>query len=465
MLSLAVHAFLMLVPSQASAQPVTFKATGAVSEVYGYSEDVRSAFLARFPLGTPFELTYTFDVATSPSSLGQYDAITALTIRIGDYTAEAVVLPIRIFLQNDVGILKAPPGVLPCFPEGGALIGDTYWIVPGVGALAAPAPLTDFDVRSEASLQLQRACVSGANLAGMFSTDQLSASPPELGIQDPDSSTSGLWLSWHDAAGWAHVYAPVLSLVRIESNTSNGQDVLVNPPVALPDGSTTEVSLTFDNVESSGDTTVTTSSAGPPPPSGFKLTSPPVYYEITTTASFTGNIRVCLSWVEGHVSNERSVRIFHYESGHWVDITDPTSRDGNTNTVCGVAAGLSPFTLFDEKLTFNGFFSPVDNTPVINSAKAGAAVPVKFSLGGNQGLDIFAAGYPKTALIQCPTGATIDVVEETTASSTSGLVFDPATGRYAFVWKTEKAWTGSCRELQLMFRDGETYRARFTFTK
>jgi hypothetical protein len=33
---------------------------------------------------------------------------------------------------------------------------------------------------------------------------------------------------------------------------------------------------------------------------------------------------------------------------------------------------------------------PVNNTPHVNGVQAGQAVPVKFSLGGNQGLSIFA---------------------------------------------------------------------------
>ena len=45
---------------------------------------------------------------------------------------------------------------------------------------------------------------------------------------------------------------------------------------------------------------------------------------------------------------------------------------------------------------FEGFFSPVDDPPTFNAVKAGRAIPVKFSLGGDQGLDIFAEGYPRS---------------------------------------------------------------------
>src|SRR5215211_5096348 len=37
---------------------------------------------------------------------------------------------------------------------------------------------------------------------------------------------------------------------------------------------------------------------------------------------------------------------------------------------------------------FGGFFSPVDDPPTVNTIRAGRAIPVQFSLGGDQGLDI-----------------------------------------------------------------------------
>ena len=39
--------------------------------------------------------------------------------------------------------------------------------------------------------------------------------------------------------------------------------------------------------------------------------------------------------------------------------------------------------LDEEVFPVSGFLAPVDAPPVVNSVKAGAAVPVKFSLGGD----------------------------------------------------------------------------------
>ena len=56
----------------------------------------------------------------------------------------------------------------------------------------------------------------------------------------------------------------------------------------------------------------------------------------------------------------------------------------------------------------SGFFQPVDNLSTFNKTKAGKTIPVRFSLGGNQGTDIFADGYPKSAPVACNSTAPVD---------------------------------------------------------
>jgi uncharacterized protein len=112
---------------------------------------------------------------------------------------------------------------------------------------------------------------------------------------------------------------------------------------------------------------------------------------------------------------------------------------------------------------FSGYQAPVDNPPVVNSGKAGAGVPVKFSLGGNRGLDILF--HPPTSTgFTCETGAPIDLLE-TEAAGGSGLTYDAATDTYTYIWKTQKTWAGTCRELDLTFRDGTFRTADFVFRK
>lgn len=112
---------------------------------------------------------------------------------------------------------------------------------------------------------------------------------------------------------------------------------------------------------------------------------------------------------------------------------------------------------------FSGFFQPVDNAPIINVANAGSSIPVKFSLSGNKGLNILAAGYPVSQPVACSSGAPLDSIEETATAGNSSLSYDPATDRYIYVWKTEKTWKGTCRQLIVKLNDGSTHVCNFQF--
>ena len=112
---------------------------------------------------------------------------------------------------------------------------------------------------------------------------------------------------------------------------------------------------------------------------------------------------------------------------------------------------------------FTGFFSPIDNPPVLNEMKAGQAAPVKFSLGGDQGLNIFAPGSPNSMQISCSTSAPVAEVQETETAGDSSLTYDPTTDRYKYVWKTESSWKNTCRQLTVTLRDGTVHVAYFKF--
>ena len=111
---------------------------------------------------------------------------------------------------------------------------------------------------------------------------------------------------------------------------------------------------------------------------------------------------------------------------------------------------------------FTGFFPPVDNQPILNVVKAGSAIPIKFSLNGDQGLDIFFAGYPASAVVTC--GSSVeDAIEQTVTAGASSLSYDAATDQYNYVWKTDKVWANTCRTLVLKLNDGSYHRADFKF--
>jgi predicted extracellular nuclease len=121
-----------------------------------------------------------------------------------------------------------------------------------------------------------------------------------------------------------------------------------------------------------------------------------------------------------------------------------------------VVVGLNPL-----HYNFSGFFQPVDNAPTFNVVKGGSAVPVKFSLGGNQGLDIFLSGYPLSKQISCASSSPLDDIEQTLTAGGSSLSYDPTTDQYSYIWKTEKSWTGTCRQLSVILKDGSIHTANF----
>jgi probable HAF family extracellular repeat protein len=112
---------------------------------------------------------------------------------------------------------------------------------------------------------------------------------------------------------------------------------------------------------------------------------------------------------------------------------------------------------------FDGFYQPVDNFPTLNKTRAGKTVPIRFSLGRDQGLDIFAAGYPKSETIPCNSTTPVDSIEET-VSGKHGLSYNASTDTYEYEWATSSTWSG-CRQFVMKFKDGSVQRANFSFSK
>jgi hypothetical protein len=110
---------------------------------------------------------------------------------------------------------------------------------------------------------------------------------------------------------------------------------------------------------------------------------------------------------------------------------------------------------------FTGFFSPISNLPTLNSVNAGRSIPIKFSLSGNKGLNIFAVGYPASGQIACNSNDPVVNVEETGTAGSSSLSY--TTDQYNYVWKTENSWAGTCRQLVVKLNDGSEHRANFKF--
>ncbi|TYB42639.1 PxKF domain-containing protein [Microbispora tritici] len=136
-----------------------------------------------------------------------------------------------------------------------------------------------------------------------------------------------------------------------------------------------------------------------------------------------------------------------------VTVSDGDGGSVSTSRTVKVASAPWPF---------RGFLPPVDNPPMVNAVQAGQAIPVKFGLGGYRGMDVFAAGSPASGQISCSLGQT-DSVEQAVTAGGSPLSYDAAKDQYTYVWKTDKAWSGQCRRLNVTLADGTQHWALFRF--
>lgn len=108
---------------------------------------------------------------------------------------------------------------------------------------------------------------------------------------------------------------------------------------------------------------------------------------------------------------------------------------------------------------FEGVFRPAHGG--LNVLRAGTALPLRWSLGGVSDLDSFLWARSVEAACDAPPGD--DAVEPIDAPGSSELTYDSGTDRFGLVWKTDRAWAGTCRQLQIGLADGTVHAANFSF--
>jgi hypothetical protein len=178
-------------------------------------------------------------------------------------------------------------------------------------------------------------------------------------------------------------------------------------------------------------------------PLNSTATSMPVTFTPTASDNCSGAVTVVSTPASGSTFNVGTTTVY-------VTATDAA---GNQTT-----GSFTVTVLYN----FSGFFAPVDNLPTFNVVNAGKGIPVKFSLSGNKGLSIFAAGYPMSVVINCD-GSVEDEIENTVNAGQSSLSYDASTDQYNYVWKTQNSWAGTCRQLIVKLNDGTEHKANFRF--
>ncbi|MFI7520429.1 M36 family metallopeptidase [Micromonospora globbae] len=169
---------------------------------------------------------------------------------------------------------------------------------------------------------------------------------------------------------------------------------------------------------------------------------------IAADAALTGGENACTLWAS-----------FARRGLGYSAVQGTTGRDDNSEA-------------FDTHPSCRGDFLDRAAQPALNTVVAGDAVPMKFKLATNRGLDILAAGSPYSRLVDCDTLRTVHPDGSITPRPTPVAAVNPggsrmsvnANGQYNYPWKTDPAWAGTCREFVLTLDTGFQHRAYFRFT-
>ena len=106
----------------------------------------------------------------------------------------------------------------------------------------------------------------------------------------------------------------------------------------------------FQTTVASG--TVGQGGSPPSPGGGFRLGSPPTYYDVVATATFSGSVTICFDYSGANCGNDNIVKLLHHEGTARTDLTAsldnvPAHSDAQAGAyqdiICGAVASLSPF--------------------------------------------------------------------------------------------------------------------------
>jgi hypothetical protein len=163
---------------------------------------------------------------------------------------------------------------------------------------------------------------------------------------------------------------------------------------------------------------------------------------------------------------------------------DPrTGRARRSESIAVVVAGLAAFLpgavgavsvpqalapRVPASTTMFQWVAPNDGPPAVNRRHAGTWVRIRFSVGGDFGMDILREGWPKARQVDCRTGDPVaGTLGSTHLPGTTGLRYEAQTGTYTYAWRVPAAWGGGpgggCREFLVKLDDGSVHSLDFRF--
>jgi len=210
------------------------------------------------------------------------------------------------------------------------------------------------------------------------------------------------------------------------SNTVIGSNTTSQPVDATTGASPVE--MTFFDVNQAGTTSLTTSSAGPPPPAGFKLGNPPVYYDLSTTAVFSGTVTVCINYSGIGFGDESNLKLMHHEGTSWVDRT--VSLDTVNDIICAGVTSFSPFAILEGE-TQGPTTSNSTVTPNLVAFGTGFTLTANVTDTGTGGSTIASAEYSIDGGPYIPMNAADNLFNQVTESVSVGVAPSTASGVYS----------------------------------
>lgn len=121
-------------------------------------------------------------------------------------------------------------------------------------------------------------------------------------------------------------------------NTNTGSNVLVNVIDSV--SGATAVTVQYASVTTAGTTSLVVSETGPAPPHNYDaLGEPPAFLYLTTTATISGTVRTCVTYVNTGLPTANT-QLMAWDGTVWNDVT--VSNDTTNAIVCGQTTAFVP---------------------------------------------------------------------------------------------------------------------------
>jgi hypothetical protein len=162
------------------------------------------------------------------------------------------------------------------------------------------------------------------------------------------------------------------------------------------------------------------------------------------------------SWIQGFAFGNFPATGLYTIKARATDVAGNTSAGTQTSfTISNPSGGI---------YVFEGFFSPVDNPPILNKANAGQTIPIKWriTLNGMPVSDPNSFVALTSSQANCTSMADLPGDDIETYSTNAGLLYN-GNGNWHFNWQTPKSYAGHCRIMTLTLNDGSTHDADFRF--